>query len=183
MNIRTKSIYPYAGTINSVDLFGYVSHGVPGLEIVGMGKHSRGIKEKFIYLTRELHLKLPKRRFVLCVEGEIEGKKFKNDEFRYLELPMLLMLWSLSGHLPFKNLEDCFSSGKVSIDGQIEPYELTLEFQEKIPEILDLDSEDSLKIITTNEIKILDDFYHISVEEIFNSLKLLGESEGSVTKI
>lgn len=177
MNIRTRSIYPHGGTLNAVDLFGYVSHGVPGLEIVGLGKHSRGIKEKFIYLTREYQIKLPKRRFVICVEGEIEGKKFKNEEYRYLELPMLLILWTLSGHLPFKTLEDCFSCGKVSINGEVESMPLGQELQTKIPEILDLEDDQYIKIITTNCNQIDESFYHISVEEIFNSIKLLGESQ------
>lgn len=177
MNIRTKSIYPHGGTLNAVDLFGYVSHGVPGLEIVGLGKHGRGIKEKFIYLTREYKLRLPKRRFVICVEGEMEGKKFKNEEYRYLELPMLLILWTLSGHLPFKTLEDCFSSGKVSIDGEVESIDLNVDLQSKIPELLDLEEDQAVKIITSSNVNIDEDFYHIAVEEIFNSVKLLGESQ------
>lgn len=178
MNIRTKSIYPHGGILNSVDLFGYVSHGVPGLEIVGLGKHGRGIKEKFIYLSREYKLKLPKRRFVICVEGEIEGKKFKNEEYRYLELPMLLILWTLSGHLPFKTLEDCFSSGKVSLNGEVDSIELNNDLQSRIPELLDLEVDHAIKIITSEEMKIEDEFYHISVEEIFKSIKILGECQG-----
>ena len=73
------------------------------------------LKEKFIYLSREKKLKFPLKRFVLCVEGELESKKFKDEEYRFLELPLLMMLWSLTGHLPLEHLEDCFAAVAESI--------------------------------------------------------------------
>ncbi len=63
MNLRTRSIYPYAGNYYPVDIFGYTSHGIPGLEIVGLGKYGKSVKEKFIYLTRVKNLKVPKKRY------------------------------------------------------------------------------------------------------------------------
>lgn len=168
MNLRTKSLMPFGGIYYPVDLFGYVSHGLPGIEIVGLGKYGRNLKEKFIYLTREKNLKVPKRRFVLCVEGELEGKKFNNEEYRYLELPLLLMLWSLSGHLPFKNFDDCFTSGKISIDGKWELLNLNSKLLEQLPDLLDVKEIDDLKIITSEANNVGENFYHISIEEIMN---------------
>lgn len=170
MNLRTKTIFPFGGMMNSVDLFGYDSHGIPGIEIVGLGKHGRHIKEKFIYLSRVKNLKLPKKRFVICVEGDLEQKKFKQEEYRFLELPMLIMLWSLTGHLPFKNLEDCFASGKVGLDGEINFIDLPNYLQENLYDLLELDPENPLKIIGPDNLELGDEFYHLSLNEI---LKLI----------
>src|SRR5215217_7585557 len=137
--MRTKSLYPYAGGFCPVDIFGYASNGIPGIEIVGMGKHGRGVKEKFVYLSRQKKLKFPLKRFVLCVEGELEIKKFKEEEYRFLELPLLMMLWSLTGHLPLEHLEDCFASGKISVEGFVSPLELSMKDQEKLIDMFHLE--------------------------------------------
>lgn len=176
MNLRTRSLYSHAGQYFPVDIFGYVSHGTPGIEIVGMGKHSRAMKEKFVYLSRVRQLRLPKRRFVICVEGEIEGKKFKDEEYRYLEFPMLLVLWSLSGHLPFSHLDDCISTGKVSIDGDVECMDLQKELQNKLFNLFAILHEEEMKIIAPDKMEISDDFYHLSLEGIMKSLELQNDS-------
>ncbi len=172
MNLRTRSIYPYAGNYYPVDIFGYTSHGIPGLEIVGLGKYGKAVKEKFIYLTRVKNLKIPKKRFVICVEGEFEGKKFKDEEYRFLELPMLLMLWSLSGNLALKSLEDCFSSGKVNIDGKFENLKLPEGVQTDLREILDYPESLGLKIITDDQLDFGDDYYQISLQSLIGTLTM-----------
>lgn len=170
MNMRTKSLYPHAGQLCPVDIFGYASHGIPGIEIVGMGKHSRSLKEKFVYLSRVRQLKFPKKRFVLCVEGELENKKFKEEEYRYLELPLLVMLWSLTGHLPLSQLEDCFASGKVSVEGDIVPLHLKASEQDNLCELLNIDDEIDLKIIAPSDHSITDRHYHLPLEGLLESL-------------
>ncbi len=170
MNMRTKSLYPYAGQLCSVDIFGYSSHGIPGIEIVGMGKYSRSLKEKFVYLSRVRDLKLPKKRFVLCVEGELEKKKFKEEEYRYLELPLLVMLWSLTGHLPISQLEDCFAAGKVSVEGEVVHLLLKPSEQNQLCELLDINDEIDLKIIAPNESVIHARHYLLPIEGLWNSL-------------
>jgi hypothetical protein len=170
MNMRTKSLYPHAGQLCPVDIFGYASHGVPGIEIVGMGKHSRSLKEKFVYLSRVRQLKFPKKRYVLCVEGELENKKFKEEEYRYLELPLLVMLWSLTGHLPLSQLEDCFAAGKVSVEGDVFPLNLKNSEQEDLCELLNIDDDIDLKIIAPTDQVITDRHYHLPLEGLFESL-------------
>jgi len=170
MNMRTKSLYPYAGQYFPVDIFGYSSHGIPGVEIVGVGRYARQMKEKFVYLSRKKNLKFPKRRFVLCVEGEIEGKKFKEEEYRYLELPLLMMLWSLTGHLPLEHLEDCFASGKVSVEGEVFPLMLNEKQQKDLMDIFHLAEDQCLKIIAPNGLSICEDYYHLPVEGLMESL-------------
>ncbi|MFA6236821.1 MAG: hypothetical protein WC635_05785 [Bacteriovorax sp.] len=170
MNMRTKSLYPYAGQYYPVDIFGYASNGIPGIEIVGVGKYARSMKEKFIYLSRQKKLKFPMKRFVLCVEGEIEGKKFKDEEYRYLELPLLMMLWSLTGHLPLQSLEDCFAAGKISVEGEVTSLELTESRQRELSELFKMDEMQTLKIIATNKMQVYEDFYHLPVEGLMESL-------------
>jgi hypothetical protein len=141
------------------------------VEIVGIGRYARQMKEKFVYLSRKKNLKFPKRRFVLCVDGELEGKKFKEEEYRYLELPLLMMLWSLTGHLPLEHLEDCFASGKVSVEGEVTSLALTESEQGKLADIFHLDDDQALKIIAPNAMQIHEDYYHLPVEGLLDSLK------------
>jgi hypothetical protein len=168
--MRTKSLYPHAGQLCPVDIFGYASHGIPGIEIVGMGKHSRSLKEKFVYLSRVRQLKFPKKRYVLCVEGELENKKFKDEEYRYLELPLLVMLWSLTGHLPLSQLEDCFASGKVSVEGDIISLPLKESEQDDLCDLLNIDDEIDLKIIAPEGHMITQRHYHLPLEGLLESL-------------
>ncbi len=170
MNMRTKSLYPYAGQYCPVDIFGYASNGIPGVEIVGVGKHARSMKEKFIYLSRERKLKFPLKRFVLCVEGEVESKKFKEEEYRYLELPLLIMLWSLTGHLPLGHLEDCFAAGKISVEGDVSPLVLAMREQELLSEMFRLEENQTLKVIAPAALSVHDNHYHLPVEGLFESL-------------
>lgn len=170
MNMRTKSLYPYAGQYCPVDIFGYSSNGIPGIEIVGLGKYTRGVKEKFIYLSRERKLKFPLKRFVLCIEGEVEGKKFKEEEYRYLELPLLLMLWSLTGHLPLESLEDCFAAGKISIEGEVMALELSESKQAELNELFKMEDHQTLKVIAPSGMAIYEEHYHLPLEGLFSSL-------------
>jgi len=172
MNMRTKSLYPFGGVYCPVDIFGYSSKGIPGIEIVGVGRHARSMKEKFVYLSRTKQLKFPMRRYVLCVEGELEGKKFKDEEYRYLELPLLVMLWSLTGHLPFRQLDDCFAAGKVSVEGEVSVLNLNSVEQNLLNDLFNLNEDQSLKIIAPNAAIIGEDFYHLPLEGLMESLQL-----------
>ena len=110
------------------------------------------------------------KRFVLCVEGEVEGKKFKDEAYRYLELPLLMMLWSLTGHLPLRALEDCFAAGKISVEGDVTSLELTEDQQKELWEIFKLTEAQSLKVIAPRKTKVYEDYYHLPVEGLFESL-------------
>ena len=172
MNMRTKSLYPFGGILCPVDIFGYSSNGIPGIEIVGVGRHARSMKEKFIFLSRTKELKFPMRRFVLCVDGELEGKKFKDEEYRYLELPLLVMLWSLTGHLPLRQLDDCFAAGKVSVEGEVSVLDLNPIDQDVLLDLFKLSADQSLKIIAPNSATIGEEFYHLPLEGLMESLQV-----------
>lgn len=102
-----------------VKIFGYSSKGVPGLELHGIGKYGQLIKQKFIYLTRERGIKLPVKKFVICVEQNDLNKNLELEDVKWLEFPMLLMYWYLAGLLPINKLDDCLCSGFVNTTGEI----------------------------------------------------------------
>lgn len=68
MNTRIIAMYPCKGKFCTVEIFGYSTRGLPGLEIVGLGGSGRQLKEKLIYITRLQKVGLPLNRYVLCVE-------------------------------------------------------------------------------------------------------------------
>ncbi|EQC48914.1 hypothetical protein M899_3170 [Bacteriovorax sp. BSW11_IV] len=120
MQTYLKSLVPSLGKKCFIDLFGYTTKGIPGLEIIGLGKRGKLLKEKVIFLTRSLQVEVPHRRYVLCFDDE-RLLELGVDDFRNLELPVLILFWSLAGVIPFRKLDDCCSLGRFNIRGEIEP--------------------------------------------------------------
>ncbi|MBT5093856.1 MAG: hypothetical protein HOM21_06425, partial [Halobacteriovoraceae bacterium] len=119
MSSRIWGLYPTRDQFIPINLFGYTTKGIPGLEVVGLKSYSRSIKEKFIYLTRQQQDQIPLRRYVICTESS--GQLLLDEQnYRWLELPMLILFWSLAGYLPIQRLDDCLSLGRVSVTGEIE---------------------------------------------------------------
>ena len=100
-------------------LFGYASKSVPGLEINGLGKTSKNIKEKIIYLSKEWKLKTPQKKFVLCLDQQMGIEDSSIKTYQNLELPLLLMYLYLSGNLPMARLDNCFASGTIAPSGEM----------------------------------------------------------------
>lgn len=103
-----------------ITLFGYSTKSVPGLEINGLGKFGKAIKEKIIFVTRTRGLQIPLKRFVLNAEisdelGDLEGSSVK-----WLEYPLLLHYWFLAGLLPISKLDNCLAVGSLTPSGFIE---------------------------------------------------------------
>jgi hypothetical protein len=164
--IRMSSRYPFQGQTETADLFGYSTKGIPGIEIVGLGKYNRQTKEKFVYLLKERNIKLPLLRYVLCIEAEFEKKKFSNEEYRFLELPLFLMLLKLSDLIPIYDLTDCLASAKIHINGEIEPFYMDLIEQNRIYEEFSNSYIGSPKLIAPKNFQVLNDFFHISLEDL-----------------
>ncbi len=102
-----------------VTLFGYATKSVPGLEINGLGKYGKAIKEKIVFVTRTRQLQIPLKRFVLNVEitddlGEVESSSVK-----WLEYPLLLHYWYLAGLLPISKLDNCLAVGSLTPSGEV----------------------------------------------------------------
>lgn len=134
-----------------ITLFGYATKSVPGLEINGIGKYGKQIKEKIVFVTRSRGLQIPLKRFVLNVEtsddlGDLEGSSIK-----WIEYPLLLHYWYLAGILPISKLDNCFAIGSLSPSGSVcEPIdELVIRLCENhklhlISSCRDLDLEQSI---------------------------------------
>jgi hypothetical protein len=103
-----------------ITLFGYSSKSVPGLEINGLGKYGKPIKEKIVFITRSRGLSIPLKRFVLNVDmnedlGELEGASVK-----WIEYPLLLHYWFLAGLLPISKLDNCLALGSLNPSGVVD---------------------------------------------------------------
>lgn len=103
-----------------ITLFGYATKSVPGLEINGIGKYGRSIKEKIIFVTRTRGLQIPLKRFVLNVELTDDLGDLETSSVKWLEYPLLLHYWYLAGLLPISKLDNCFAVGSLSPSGFIE---------------------------------------------------------------
>ncbi len=103
-----------------ISLFGYATKSIPGLEINGLGKFGKSIKEKIIYISRTRQLKIPLKRFVLNVETSDELGDLEYSSVKWLEYPLLLHFWFLAGLLPISKLDNCFAVGSVTPSGLVE---------------------------------------------------------------
>jgi hypothetical protein len=159
MQKRMKALVPSGEKEITVDLFGYTTKGIPGLEIVGMGKNSRQLKEKLIYLSRLQPEGLPLSRFVLCLDENTNTAQLKEDQLRWLEIPFLILFWSLAGLVPLDHLENCYSSGTIGVSGSI-----TL----RDPCLVEIPSKRSIYIGHLKQ-AIPPSWFHISIDDIFKN--------------
>ena len=119
METQLQSCYFTKKGPSLVTLFGYATKSVPGLEINGLGKYGKAIKEKIVFVTRSRQLQIPLKRFVLNVEitddlGDLEGSSVK-----WLEYPLLLHYWYLAGLLPISKLDNCLAIGSLTPNGEV----------------------------------------------------------------
>lgn len=103
-----------------VTLFGYSTKSVPGLEINGLGKFGRAIKEKIVFVTRTRGLQIPMKRFVLNAEITDELGDLESTSVKWLEYPLLLHYWFLAGLLPISKLDNCLAVGSLNPSGLVE---------------------------------------------------------------
>lgn len=103
-----------------VTLFGYSTKSVPGLEINGLGKYGKFIKEKIVFITRSRSLPVPLKRFVLNVEITDDLGELESSSVKWLEYPLLLHYWFLAGLIPITRLDNCFAIGSITPSGVIE---------------------------------------------------------------
>lgn len=152
-----SQIYSYLSTSKGtklVTIFGYATRGVPGVEVNGIGKMGKNIKEKIIYLTRSRNMKLPTKRFVINIELNDIDFEISNQDLKHIEFPLLLLFWYLAGFIPIKKLDDCISGGFVNTLGQV--------YQGPIPKELDLVIKRKVGPVRFKSIK------HIGVDGIYS---------------
>ena len=143
METQVQSFYPTPIGTRFISIFGYSSKGVPGLEINGLGKFGKNLKEKIIYLNRIRKIKVPVRRIVISVDANDLESNAGANQLRWLEFPMLLAFWHLIGALKVSTLEDCVCAGEIKVNGEIIHLHPPKDFLSKIPPAISAD----LKII------------------------------------
>lgn len=146
METQIKALYRSPSGIKTVTIFGYATKGVPSLEINGVGKLSKNIKEKLIYLTRIRRLKIPMRRFVICVDQN-ELIDMSSQSIKWLEFPLLLLYWHLSGLVPIGKLDDCMTSGWIKTNGDINHLRLPKDFENIIKRDLNSLELENIKLV------------------------------------
>ncbi|WPU65005.1 hypothetical protein [Peredibacter starrii] len=120
METQLQSCYFTKKGPSLVTLFGYATKSVPGLEINGLGKYGKSIKEKIVFVTRTRSLQIPLKRFVLNVEITDEMGDLETSSVKWLEYPLLLHYWFLAGLLPISKLDNCLAVGSLTPSGLIE---------------------------------------------------------------
>ncbi len=101
----------------SCQLFAYSSKTLPAIEIVGMGKRGKIIKEKIVYWLKKRNIRLPAKRYVLCLET-FHRLNFDDEEsIRWLELPSLILLLVLADIIQLCDVDKCFSAGHLGLEG------------------------------------------------------------------
>lgn len=103
-----------------ITLFGYATKSVPGLEINGLGKYGKAIKEKIVFVTRTRSLQIPLKRFVLNVDITDDLGDLESSSVKWLEYPLLLHYWFLAGLLPISKLDNCLAVGSLNPSGLVE---------------------------------------------------------------
>jgi len=102
-----------AGTLT---LFGYATKSLPGLEINGLGKYGKTLKEKIIYLTRSRQLAVPLKRFVISAEYDVESDP---EILKWMDLPVLLLYWYLAGLIKMGRMDNCLAVGHITPSGAL----------------------------------------------------------------
>ncbi len=98
-------------------LFAYSSKSLPAIEIIGMGKRGKIIKEKIIYWLKKRNIRLSSKRYVICLET-FQRLNFDDEEsVRWLELPSLMLLLVLGDVLEVSNIDHCFCAGNLGLEG------------------------------------------------------------------
>ncbi len=119
LGTKLKSYISVGTKFIEVDIYGYSSRSVPGLDIIGIGSKGKLIREKITFITnRHIKKKRALKRYAISIESEIAEEKLKLHA-RDLEFPILILYWSLAGILPIKNLDKIWTTGFLSVDFDI----------------------------------------------------------------
>lgn len=119
METRTQSYLIQKNQTRLINLFGYTSKSVPGLEIHGLGRQGVLVREKLLYLTRKHRFPLPCLRFSISVETPYLSPSRDWEVMAPLEFPLLLLFWTLSHNLKLTKPEQCLSAAVLAPDGTV----------------------------------------------------------------
>lgn len=165
METRIRGVFPRNGRFKGVDIFAYTSKGIPGIDVVGMGTLSKKLKEKIIYLARLNQLKIPLRKYVICVD-EIGAKELSSEEKIWLELPVLILFLAISKQIPIKKLDDCFCSGRIFPTGKL----MSLEFPRDVLEKWKGAGENDYKYIAPVNFRATSELRSLPIESLLGHI-------------
>lgn len=176
MGTSLYGVIPYGKRLKMVEIFGYSTKGIPGIEIVGLKNLARPIREKFVYLGKTRSVECPLRRYVLCVENALDDEKFNEDELRHLEFPLLLLYWSLAGVVQIGNLSDCFASGRIDPHGILRPFDFP---DEALHWLAAKGARSPLRLLAPRDKELPEGLYKLPIEDVMEPLyRLDRESAG-----
>lgn len=148
METQLQSCYFTKKGPSLITMFGYSTRSVPGLEINGLGKYGKAIKEKIVYVTRSRNIQIPLKRFVLNVETNDDLGDLESNSVKWLEYPLLLHYWFLAGLLPISKLDNCLAVGSLTPSGVVEePLDTS---------VMNLCEENSLHLIASSGVGMID---------------------------
>ena len=158
MEARINSFINGPRGISLISLFGYTTKGIPGVEVHGMSKTAKVLREKIIYLTKTRELSVPKRRYVICLDiNELCGDE-NWKELKSLELPTILLYWYLAGLIPISKLDDCLCQGYINTRGEIYQSRYDEEIIGAIKHQLGVKAFKQLKVIGSDQNSSFDSF-------------------------
>ncbi|MDH4466626.1 MAG: hypothetical protein QE271_01095 [Bacteriovoracaceae bacterium] len=153
--------------LERITFFGHTSHGVPGLEIVGLGNYGKILKEKIVFLSKSRNLKFPLLRYVICKEG-IQGltsQKIDQEFIEWFDLPIFILYLSLGQQIQISRLSDCITHGKIRPCGEI------IQSHQVESKFLDQWSESKETILTFEERNMAKEFSKsISLQTLFENI-------------
>jgi len=152
METQLQSCYFTKKGPELVTLFGYATKSVPGLEINGLGKYGKQIKEKIVFITRTRKLQIPLKRFVLNVEMTDDLGELESGSVKWLEYPLLVHYWFLAGIIPISKLDDCLCIGSLNVNGEI--------YEPVNQDIINICHDHNYKLISNEKIE-----YHSTLNE------------------
>ena len=156
------------------ELFAYSSKGVGGLNLIGFGKYSHTLKEKIIFLCKERGIRLPFKKYVLCIENSDCLKDLDFDDLRWIELPLLLLLLKISDQLQVCNLSTCISSGKINMNFMVIIPHIDKDKWQDLIKKWNIEKFTYIGEFLTNQHESLDDVCYLSLMQMMQPLELAG---------
>lgn len=115
--ISMFTCYPVERSLHPLAIYGHTTHGIPGLEISGLGSKGRLIKEKLIFITKKCQFRVPMKRYILCVD--VDRLPREVGDLSWCELPLLVLYWSLAGMMARFDPNDAMLAGQITPHGKI----------------------------------------------------------------